>query len=444
MLKSFDLLAPEGYGELCSGSEREHEYARIITRIRETGENPSKYRWYLDMARDGIPASAGFGLGLERLTRYIAGLHTRMAGQRLPQGPGSAVAVSEMLHAHGFPEDLVRSRAREGKCCAFPDRVAYGRMLFGAGSSAGPGTRDALDELRLVPPVFMPERLEKLIELGREPLHTDVDLETVIGGLRSPAAALRIRARLDRGRWRRTVPSAQQTGRLAGHPHGHRREHHARPWAPAGCRRECPALLSTRITAYAELLPDGLGGIVVQQSTEDADAEVWNMVYSDPGAGPLLASGRLAFELKVGQGAKPGLGGMTVLDEANAAAMADRFALDRAFDEHSGTVLRFASPGTFTEEILHHQVRLMRNNYPRAKVWVKLHPGRDVREAALTAWAGRRGRGDGRRGRGRIRLGAAGASSTMSGCRWPSACCACRTMATTACWRPAACGMAPG
>ena len=42
-------------------------------------------------------------------------------------------------------------------------------------------------------------------------------------------------------------------------------------------------------------MPDGLGGVVVQQSTEDADAEVWNLVYSDPFATRLLNSGRLAF-----------------------------------------------------------------------------------------------------------------------------------------------------
>ena len=62
-----------------------------------------------------------------------------------------------------------------------------------------------------------------------------------------------------------------------------------------------------RITAYAEHALAGCGGVVVQQSTEDADAEVWNLVYSDPNVQPLLESGRLAFELKVGQGAKPGL-----------------------------------------------------------------------------------------------------------------------------------------
>src|SRR6185295_9165526 len=71
--------------------------------------------------------------------------------------------------------------------------------------------------------------------------------------------------------------------------------------------------LLSRLAAYAAAVPPGVGGVVVQQSTEDADAEVWNLVYSDPTATALLDSGRLAFELKVGQGAKPGLGGMTVV-----------------------------------------------------------------------------------------------------------------------------------
>jgi methylamine---glutamate N-methyltransferase subunit C len=52
----------------------------------------------------------------------------------------------------------------------------------------------------------------------------------------------------------------------------------------------------------------------------------------------------------------------------------------------SATVLRCGSPGTFTEEILRHQVRLMRNNFPRARIWVKLPPARDVAAAAAIAW----------------------------------------------------------
>jgi asparaginyl-tRNA synthetase len=87
-LNNFDLIAPEGYGELCSGSEREFEYDRIMARMRETGENPSKYGWYLTMVRDGIPDSAGFGLGLERLTRYVCGLDAVWRACAYPKIPG--------------------------------------------------------------------------------------------------------------------------------------------------------------------------------------------------------------------------------------------------------------------------------------------------------------------------------------------------------------------
>ncbi|MFI7388113.1 asparagine synthetase A [Streptomyces sp. NPDC049813] len=87
-LRNFDLLAAEGYGELCSGGEREHEYHTIIARMRETGENPAKYAWYLKMVREGIPASAGFGIGLERLTRYVAGLHSVWQASAYPKTPG--------------------------------------------------------------------------------------------------------------------------------------------------------------------------------------------------------------------------------------------------------------------------------------------------------------------------------------------------------------------
>lgn len=91
-LRNFDIIAAEGYGELASGSEREYEYARIVTRMRESGENPAKYGWYVDMAREGIPASAGFGIGLERLTRYVAGLESVWQANAYPKVPGMVAA----------------------------------------------------------------------------------------------------------------------------------------------------------------------------------------------------------------------------------------------------------------------------------------------------------------------------------------------------------------
>lgn len=88
VLRNFDLILPEGYGEVISGSEREFDYTRLVTRMRETGENPAKYRWYLDVAREGLPASAGFGIGLERLTRYLAGHATVWQASAFPKIPG--------------------------------------------------------------------------------------------------------------------------------------------------------------------------------------------------------------------------------------------------------------------------------------------------------------------------------------------------------------------
>ncbi|HEY0165404.1 MAG TPA: asparagine synthetase A [Jatrophihabitans sp.] len=88
VLRNFDLIAPGGFGELASGGERESDYSRVVTRMRETGENPAKYRWYLEMVRQGLPASAGFGMGLERLNRYLTGLHSVWQVNAYPKIPG--------------------------------------------------------------------------------------------------------------------------------------------------------------------------------------------------------------------------------------------------------------------------------------------------------------------------------------------------------------------
>ncbi|MEY9872690.1 isopentenyl diphosphate isomerase/L-lactate dehydrogenase-like FMN-dependent dehydrogenase [Streptacidiphilus sp. MAP12-33] len=289
------------------------------------------------------------------------------------------------LSAQGFPEGEVRRRARLGAAAAFPAEERYGHVLFGAEGPQQPAPADQLDGIRLAEPVFMPLRLEKLIELGREPLHTDVDLTATIGGFAS-ALPLYLSAfgSTRAAGTEQLLGAARQAGRLGIPMVIGENIVPITGYGRAGERTQRSVL--DRIHAYTAELPDRLGGLAVQQSTEDADAEVWNLVYSDPGAQPLLESGRLAFELKVGQGAKPGLGGLTVLDRAAAAKVDEQFALEELYGEQD-RVLRVGSPGTFTEEILRQQVRLMRNNYPRARVWVKLHPGRDVAAAARVAWA---------------------------------------------------------
>lgn len=292
--------------------------------------------------------------------------------------------------APDLPEAAIRARAREGAAAIFPDRDSYGRTLFGAGPAAA--AADELDRMRIVPPVFVPGRLEKLFDLGREPMYGDVDLTGSVGGLTTPLPVFVCAfgsTRVSGGDL--GIATSTQAGRL-GLPmvigenlvpmRGYGR-------LPAGESSTEGRMLLDRIRAYAEASSGG-GGVVVQQSTEDADAEVWNLVYSDPYATGLLDTRRLAFELKVGQGAKPGLGGMTMMTPEAAAAVCRRYVVDDTLGTGNGTgagtVLRSSSPGTFTDEILRHQVRLMRNNYPRALVWVKLHPGRDVAAAAQVAW----------------------------------------------------------
>ncbi len=75
-----DCLAPEGYGEIIGGSQREDDYDRLLARIEEQGLDPEAYRWYLDLRRYGTFVHSGFGLGLERTVAWICGLpHIREA-----------------------------------------------------------------------------------------------------------------------------------------------------------------------------------------------------------------------------------------------------------------------------------------------------------------------------------------------------------------------------
>lgn len=70
-VEAADLLAPEGYGEMIGGSCRETDLGRLTARLRETGAPVEEYEWYLDLRRHGSVPHAGFGLGIERLLRWV-------------------------------------------------------------------------------------------------------------------------------------------------------------------------------------------------------------------------------------------------------------------------------------------------------------------------------------------------------------------------------------
>ncbi|MBD3330722.1 asparagine--tRNA ligase [Candidatus Peregrinibacteria bacterium] len=68
-----DLLAPEGYGEIIGGSEREADYETLLKRIKEHELPIEPFNWYLDLRKYGSVPHSGFGIGLERLTGWICG-----------------------------------------------------------------------------------------------------------------------------------------------------------------------------------------------------------------------------------------------------------------------------------------------------------------------------------------------------------------------------------
>ena len=69
----FDVLAPEGYGEIIGGGERIADYDLLVRRLRENNLPEEAFQWYLDLRRYGSVPHAGFGLGLERTVAWICG-----------------------------------------------------------------------------------------------------------------------------------------------------------------------------------------------------------------------------------------------------------------------------------------------------------------------------------------------------------------------------------
>ncbi len=89
ILLDFDMLYPEGFGEAISGAEREYEPIKVVARMKESGEDPNKYRWYLEMLKELYPLrTAGFGIGVERFTRYVCGLRAVWEARPYPKVAG--------------------------------------------------------------------------------------------------------------------------------------------------------------------------------------------------------------------------------------------------------------------------------------------------------------------------------------------------------------------
>jgi asparaginyl-tRNA synthetase len=70
---AFDMIAPEGYGEIIGGSQRIHDYELLVKRLKEHNLPEDSFQWYLDLRRFGSVPHAGFGLGFERTVAWICG-----------------------------------------------------------------------------------------------------------------------------------------------------------------------------------------------------------------------------------------------------------------------------------------------------------------------------------------------------------------------------------
>jgi len=86
----FDMIAPEGNGELIGGSERDMDLNELIVTLKKKGEKIEDYGYYLDTRKYGSIPHAGFGMGVERLVKWICGL-------------------DNIKDAIGFPRTMARS-----------------------------------------------------------------------------------------------------------------------------------------------------------------------------------------------------------------------------------------------------------------------------------------------------------------------------------------------
>ncbi len=83
--RSADLIAPEGFGELATGGQRIAEYYPLLQRIKSQDLPPEAFSWYLDLRKFGMPFHSGFGMGVERVTRWIAGLKNIRSASLFPR-----------------------------------------------------------------------------------------------------------------------------------------------------------------------------------------------------------------------------------------------------------------------------------------------------------------------------------------------------------------------
>ncbi len=92
--RNYDLYLPEGYGEVSSGGEREWNYEVIVGKMKKAGISLDVFKPYLEVAKAGLlRPSAGAGIGVERLVRYMVGAKHIAEVQPFPRVPGIPAVI---------------------------------------------------------------------------------------------------------------------------------------------------------------------------------------------------------------------------------------------------------------------------------------------------------------------------------------------------------------
>lgn len=296
-----------------------------------------------------------------------------------------ANGIREFISDYPLDEILLKAVKGEEGVYPFGELATYGAAMLGAPINRRGYPRFlTLDDIILTPPAFTPKRLEKMSELLREPVFTDVNLETNIGGLKSsmPMVVASMGSTDIASRYSIVIAKAAAK---EGIPFGIGENVHTVRGYDKRLTRGHPSF-KERVMAYLTNI-DKYGGVFIQQNVEDAYDEHWNKVYSDKDLEPYIEEGRVAFEIKIGQGAKPGLGGVIKMRREDALKVREKYHfLEDPSKTSKKVVERYSAPGTYTADILRGMIRLMKTSYPRVKIWIKVGPFRDVLDVIKVAY----------------------------------------------------------
>jgi hypothetical protein len=277
-----------------------------------------------------------------------------------------------------YPISEIIKRARLGRKAIYPLIQKYGRFSIHGSSIYSLNKRfHDLDDILLIPPQFTPLRLKKAMDLVfREPVFFDVDLKTNIGGfdVNIPLIQASMGSQDD---WNKvaifSAKACVEYGIICGIG-----ENVSTTWGYDKRKNPKQPSFLERALSYLENLTEK-GGLIIQQNEEEAFDELWNKIYSDKRFDVFIQEGKIAFEIKAGQGAKPGLGGEKIVSREEALKLKSKYYIYPDPEKVNAEYYeRHSSPDIFTEEILEYRIKKLRNDYPRVKIWVKTGPYRDI------------------------------------------------------------------